>query len=385
MKKMLLAASAAAVVGGVAFAGSSAQAQEVEGFQLQIGGFYNALAIVRDQDDLPPSSGTRSGDKVRKYDFNQRGRYTIQGSQTLDNGMTIGFHTQYEMQNGMNNNRSYVFADGGFGRVQFGTMYSAPYLMHVSPPTAGWGIDDTGHDEATASINGMGYPASMPYYINRAMNFTYMTPRFSGFQAGFTFAPDQRNNVNQDNRVVTNLSAQNDSATLDIGRDLQNIVGGAVNYEQAFDTWSLGLSAGFETGDWNQGAENIADALGINTKRAWSASAGATAGFGGLNVGAAYNWNNMGMSGFKRHTVTAGLTYTVDRFTFGPSFGMTWEDGNRSFEREIQVYDFGARYAFAPGVNLVGSVQHVRYDNGDGPSNWDGNGTAGLFGVQLNF
>src|SRR5690606_23259747 len=203
-------------------------------------GFYNALAIVRDQDDLPPSSGTRSGDKVRKYDFNQRGRYTIQGSQTLDNGMTIGFHTQYEMQNNMNNNRSYVFADGGFGRVQFGTMYSAPYLMHVSPPTAGWGIDDTGHDEATASINGLGYPASMPYYINRAMNFTYMTPKFSGFQAGFTFAPDQRNNQGRDNRVATNLSEQNRTQTGDIGRDLQNIVGAAVNYEQAFDTWSLG-------------------------------------------------------------------------------------------------------------------------------------------------
>src|SRR5690554_5440798 len=241
MKKMLLAASAAAVVGGVAFAGSSAQAQEVEGFQLQIGGFYNALAIVRDQDDLPPSSGTRSGDKVRKYDFNQRGRYTIQGSQTLDNGMTIGFHTQYEMQNGMNNNRSYVFADGGFGRVQFGTMYSAPYLMHVSPPTAGWGIDDTGHT-AFASINGMGYPASMPYFINRAMNFTYMTPRFSGFQAGLTFAPDQQNRQNMNNRVQTNLSDQTDLARLtgaDLSRDLQNIIGLSANYEQSFDAWSL--------------------------------------------------------------------------------------------------------------------------------------------------
>src|SRR5690554_5723090 len=198
MKKTLLAASAAAVVGGVAFAGGSAQAQEVEGFQLQIGGFYNALAIVRDQDRVPgtvfgigeddagnPVVTSRSTrDKIRRYDFNQRGRYTIQGSQTLDNGMTIGFHTQFEVMDNMNNNRAYVFADGGFGRVQFGTMYSAPYLMHVSPPTAGWGIDDTGHSQGFASINGMGFPASVPYYINRAMSFTYMTPRFSGFQVG---------------------------------------------------------------------------------------------------------------------------------------------------------------------------------------------------------
>lgn len=398
MKKMLLAASAAAVVGGLAFVGSSpAQAQEVEGFQLQIGGFYNALAIVRDQDSVPRvnNDGDVVGkDKIRRYDFNQRGRFTIQGAQTLDNGMTVGFHTQYEMQNNMNNNRSYVFADGGFGRVQFGTMYSAPYLMHVSPPTAGWGIDDTGHDEATASINGLGFPASMPYYINRSMNFTYMTPRFGGFQAGFTFAPDQRNNQGRDNRIATNLSSQNRNmrngdlrgpTQYSIDEDLQNIVGVAVNYEQSFDAWSIGASAGFETGEWNQGAKNAIDADGLNDKRAWSASGGLTVGFGGLNVGGAYNWNNMGLSGIRQHTVTAGLTYTVDRFTFGPSFGMTWEKGSNSADREIQVYDFGARYAFAPGVNLVGSIQHVRYDNGDLSSDHDGKGTAGLFGVQLNF
>src|SRR5690554_3828587 len=200
MKKMLLAATAAAVVGGVAVAGSPVQAQEAEGFQLQIGGFYNALAIVRNNDDV-------GGDKIRSYDFNQRGRYTIQGSQTLDNGLTVGFHTQYEIMNGMNNNRAYVFADGGFGRVQFGTMYSAPYLMHATIPTAGWGIDDTGHSQGVASTNGIGLPATPTYYINRAMNFTYMTPRFAGFQAGFTFAPDQQNRENRDNRRATNLSS----------------------------------------------------------------------------------------------------------------------------------------------------------------------------------
>src|SRR5690625_3721539 len=275
MKKMLLAASAAAVVGGLAFVDSPAQAQEVEGFQLQIGGFYNALGIVRDQDDVPRvlRDGTANidqVDKIRRYDFNQRARYTIQGAQTLDNGMTVGFHTQFEMMRSMETNRAYVFADGGFGRVQFGTMYSAPYLMHVSPPTAGWGIDDTGHSHGFASINGLGFPASMPYYINRSMSFTYMTPRFSGFQAGFSFAPDQRNRHNTyDNRRATNLSAANRTMLngdprlpfeFNIGQDLQNIFGAVANYEQSFDAWSLGLSAGFETGEWSQGAENAIDA-----------------------------------------------------------------------------------------------------------------------------
>lgn len=384
MKKMLLAATAAAVVGGVAFAGSSAQAQEVEGFQLKIGGFYNALGIVRDQDDVGANQ-----DKIRSFDFNQRGRWRIQGSQTLDNGMTVGFDTQYEIMGGgtggMSNNRAYVFARGGFGNVQFGTMYSAPYLMHVSPPTAGWGIDDTGHAQGFSSINGLGFPATPTYYINRSMNFTYMTPRFAGFQAGFTFAPDQRNRENMNNRVATNLSAQNRTATMNRGADLQNLVGLAANYQQSFDAWSLGLSAGVETGQWNQGAKNIADALGVDDERAWTASAGANVGFGGLNLGVAYNWDNMGMEAARTHNVTAGLTYTVDRFTFGPSFGMQWEKGGNTLRRELQVYEFGARYAVAPGLNLVGSVEHARYDNGRLSDDFEGNGTAGLFGVQMNF
>ena len=390
MKKMLMAATAIAVIGGIASVGSPVQAQEVEGFQLQIGGFYNALGIVRDQDE--PSRALRTledadanrGDKIRRYDFSQRGRFAIEGSQTLDNGLTIGFHTEYEMQDGMANERAYVFAEGGFGRVQFGTMYSAAYLLHLTPPTAGWGIDDTDHDEAFASINGLGYPASQPYFINRAMNITYLTPRFSGFQAGVTFTPDQQNRENMNNRVVTNLSEQTAAGRLeaDIDRDLQNIVGLGANYERSFEAFDLGLSAGVETGEWNHGAEQNLDG---DDKRAWSASGGLFAGFGGLEAGVAYNWTNMGMSGFRQHTVTAGVTYTIDRFTFGPSYGNTWEKGGNSDERSIQVYELGATYAFAPGVNLVGSLEHARYDRGDLPSQFDGEGTAGLFGVQLTF
>lgn len=379
MKKMLLAATAAAVVGGVAVAGSPVQAQEAEGFQLQIGGFYNALAIVRDNDDLA------NGDKIRSYDFNQRGRYTIQGSQTLDNGMTVGFHTQYEMHDNMSSNRAYVYADGGFGRVQFGTMYSAPYLMHVLPPTAGWGIDDTGHTQGMAATNDVIAIATMPYYINRAMNFTYMTPRFSGFQAGFSFAPDQRNKQGMNNRFVGNLSAQNRTATADISNDLQNIVGLVANYQQSFDEVSLGLSASFETGEWNQGAKNALQTAGLNDKRAWTYGLGANVGFGGLNAGVAYNHNNQGMSGYKTHQVTAGLTYTVDRFTFGPSFGANWSKGGNQPDGnpESYIYDFGARYAFAPGVNLVGSIQHGDFQSTNSAA--DGKATAGLFGVQMNF
>jgi len=378
MRKLLLAAAATAV-GVVSLSGGAAQAQEAEGFQLRIGGFYNALAIVRDQDR------TAGGDRIRRYDFNQRGRWRIQGSQSLDNGMTVGFDTQYEMQDGMNNNRSYVYARGGFGNVQFGTMYSAPYLLHVSPPTAGWGLDDTGHSHGFTSINGLGFPAAMPFYINRSMNITYVTPRFAGLQAGVTFAPDQRNSPNMNNRVATNLSEQNRTGGRNRFRDVQNLVGAGLNYQQAFEELSLRLSAGLETGEWNQGAKNRIGTAGLNDKRLWTWSLAGTVGYAGLEFGAAYNFDNTGLDGSRLHQTVAGVTYTLDGFTFGPSFGWVRERGGNSDRRQLYIYEFGTRYALAPGVNLVGSVEHARYMAGTLGSSAKGNGTAGLFGVQMSF
>lgn len=383
MKKFLMAATALAVSGG-AFAAAPAAADDHagEGFQLKIGGFYNALAIVRAQDDPV-------GTNIRNYDFSQRGRYIIDGSQTLDNGLELGFTSQHEITASFATDRAYVYASGGFGRVHFGADRSAMYRLYEWTPTAGWGIDYTGHDDGVASLNGLGYPTAAPFIANNELMLTYITPRFSGIQAGVSFAPDTGPGAmaGGNQRWITDSSSLGNTT-------FENIIETGLNYSQSFDGFDLGWSGGFGT------ARLAMDNPRVDRRR-YVYSTALNAGFGGFDIGAAYKFDTHGSPnraiggnirtaalpaaiGWKNtHNVNAGITYTTGPWTVGPSFGWTKETAGT--EREVWLGDFGVRYALAPGADMVGSVQYIDYDNGDLPSQFDGDGVAGMFGIQLNF
>lgn len=395
MKKFLMAATALAVSGG-AFAAAPAAADDHagEGFQLKIGGFYNALAIVRSQDD-PVSAVAANGEtNIRNYDFSQRGRYIIDGSQTLDNGLELGFTSQHEITASFSTDRAYIYASGGFGRVHFGADRSAMYRLYEWTPTAGWGIDYTGHDDGVASLNGMGYPTAAPFIANNELMLTYITPRFSGIQAGVSFAPDTGPGAmaGGNQRWIT------DSKSLG-GTTFENIIEAGLNYSQSFDGFDLGWSGGF-------GTARLANDNARVERRRYVYSTGLNVGFGGFDIGAAYKFDTHGSSnnvvggnirtsgsltnaaagpiGWKNtHNVNAGITYTTGPWTVGPSFGWTKETAGA--ERKVWLGDLGARYALAPGADLVGSIQYVDYDNGNLPDQFDGDGFAGMFGIQLNF
>ncbi|WP_162140958.1 porin [Fodinicurvata sediminis] len=414
MKRCLMAATALAVSGG-AFAAAPAAADDHagEGFQLKIGGFYNALAIVRDQDD-PVNGTTENSDfvvngvtkgNIRNYDFNQRGRYIIQGSQTLDNGLELGFESQHEITNSFSTDRAYVYASGGFGRVHFGADRSAMYRLYEWTPTAGWGVDFTGHDDGVASLNGLKYPTSAPYIANNELMLTYITPRFSGIQAGVSFAPDTgpRAQAGSDQRFITDTTALGNTT-------FENIIEAGLNFSQSFDGFDLGWSGGFGTARLAQEHPTIDD------RRRYLYSTALNVGFGGFDIGASYKFdthgssgdvigNNIRTSGYSGgindagygwgmkniHNVNAGITYTAGPWTVGPSFG--WTKESAGYEREVRYVDMGARYALAPGADLVGSIKYVDYDAGDlgknipnaDESDFSGDGFAGMFGIQLNF
>lgn len=388
MKTLLMAATVLAISGGT-LASTSAVAQETfgsQGFQLQIGGYYNALAIVRDQDD-PVVNAAGDTANIRNYDFNQYGIYSISGAQTLENGLELGFVSEYEFQNNFNTDSAYIFASGGFGRMHFGADRSAMYRLYEWSPTAGWGIDFADHQEGIASLNGMYYPTAAPYIANNELMLTYMTPRFSGLQAGISFAPDTgaRAQAGADQRFITDTSALDDET-------YETIVETGLNYSQSFDGFDLGWSGGF-------GTARTAGETTSDDRRRYVYSTSLSVGFGGFDVGASYKFDTHGspneygsnlrgptfdVEGMKnQHDVNAGLTYTAGPWTVGPSLGWTRETAGA--ERQMWLFDFGARYSLAPGADLVGSAQYVDYDEGNLDDEFGGDGAAGLLGIQLNF
>src|SRR5690606_7740820 len=87
---------------------------------LSLGGYFYGVAIARRQDNP-------QGVDVRNYDFNQYGIYTFSAENALENGLTIGFTNGFEMDSSLSTDTSQIFAEGGFGRVEFGTDWSAAY------------------------------------------------------------------------------------------------------------------------------------------------------------------------------------------------------------------------------------------------------------------
>lgn len=203
MKKVLLAGTALVATALIA---SPAQAE----LKLDLGGHFSGYGVFVDQDNDTGFDDTG----IRK---NTEIHFT--GETTLDNGLTVGVHVEQEVENNQNDNESYAYFSGGWGRVNFGNEDGAAYLLQVAAPSADSNIDGLRStinavktpgnaalaDNAGAGIAlGAGTPGSLALDYQHAdfgnapsdsgknaptARFTYLTPKFNGFQGGVSYAP----------------------------------------------------------------------------------------------------------------------------------------------------------------------------------------------------
>ena len=407
MKRTLLLATTAGVL---AFAGSAATPSDAkaEGLQANIGGFYNWLVIGRDQD---PGAFGRGEVDPRSYDFNQRGRYTVSGSYTLDTGMTVGFQSQHEIQQSFGTDRAYVFMSGDFGMLQAGNHQSAAYQLHTFVGGAGWGLDDTAHTNEIVAPGATSWNTILtvpygPVYIGPRVN--YFTPRINGFQAGVSFTPDSSRG-SDGQRFVTDKA-------IDLVEPIQeDIISAAVNFAGTFQGFDVSASAGGEfslsTGDFTVGA--VEDEFGVF-------STGIALGWQNWEASFAYAYRNMsafsaplpvrnrdlfdpqdpgadtalvGGDDGSRQDFGGSLTMAVGPWTVGPSFGYVRDKSSQNqslpgatqtFGREeLWIAELGANYALGPGVNIRGSAMYVDWDSDE--SQRDGDGIGVGVGMALTF
>src|SRR5690606_10322239 len=107
---------------------SPAQAE----LKLDLGGHFSGYGVYVDQDN-----DTGFDDfAIRK---NTEIHFT--GEVTLDNGLTVGVHVEQEVENNQNDNESYAYFSGGWGRVNFGNEDGAAYLLQVAAPSADSNVD----------------------------------------------------------------------------------------------------------------------------------------------------------------------------------------------------------------------------------------------------
>ena len=166
---------------------------------------------------------------------------------------------------------TYIGVEGGFGRMVLGAENGASNLMHYSAPWYGTlnGIDSPNYRYAVYTAARTGTQTAMS---GDAFKITYFTPRFSGFQFGISYTPD---NLNRD--------GGNTDLDRNAGEGVENIVEVGGNFTRPFGNVVVGASAGWESGSSNvkAGTAGVKDDpsnwhIGGNVSR------------GGFTVGGAY-------------------------------------------------------------------------------------------------
>lgn len=354
MKKLLLASVA---VSGLAFAAAPAHAE----IELEVGGYFKGYGVFVDQDET-------AGTDVNEFDIIRDTELHISGATTLDNGLTVGAHFEFDVDQADNNagvDESYVYFSGDWGRVNFGAEDGSAYLLQVAAPSADSNIDGLRQYVQPFASTGNLNPVRLDYDVNptgKADKFTYLSPIFSGFQVGLSFSPDTDNAAD-----LAGVGTETTIATTDISETYEI----AARYEGQFENVGVIAGAGYTHGEQNGTNTTLDD------RNVWNV--GLDLDIGPFGIGASYSEDNNAVDNGDTEVLVIGADYTTGPFKLGATYYNNDTDNGVEYDR----YTAGVNYEYGPGMSFRGSIQHLETDNTGATA--DADGTALLLGTQIKF
>lgn len=445
MKNRLLAASA---VLALSVAALPVRAE----LDLNLGGHFAGYGVWSDND---------ISDR-RSYDLRRDAEIHVSGEAALDNGLSVGFHTQQVLGDagqigtaGLLTDEAYVYVSSGWGRVTLGSEDGAAYLLQVAAPSADSNIDGLklhvqalepvtnqaqfyrsvgtgngtytnqalsighlsrqfpggvvsqstsggnlvfGYGHFTSVINN--FTASSGRYLTTVERVTYMTPKLGGFQAGLSYAPEQRQKSvgvsllppDEDGthaRYYDRSAGASNAAGI---TSYENIAEAALRWDGNFSGLGVSVGGAYGFSDIQAPADVTAQAAGNNgdigiTDGVQSWNGGVNLSWNGWSLGGSYlelrtevtaNVEDSGtaialMSGdVVRTTSIVGLAWDGGPYHLGatyyhmatetPTFNnlTTAQANNDVFftgvSNTMDRVTFGGGYAFGPGMSFRGSV-----------------------------
>ncbi|MCB9985696.1 MAG: porin [Micavibrio sp.] len=330
MNKLMLGAAAVALTLAV----SPAMAQDDSGVKLNLGGYFKGYVNYTNEDD------------VRDVDILRDTEVHFGGETTLDNGLTVGAHIEAKADSGdsFDVDESYAYFAGSWGRVNFGSEDGAAYLLQVAAPSADDNIDGIRQYISPTTFGAADYDNDLS---TKADKITYLSPVYSGFQAGASFTPE----AGDDSRDVTGNSAEGVQDTDDVWEL-------AARYEGMVSNVGVILGAGYADGgndvdEWNVGADLDIGAFGL---------------------GAIYT--NLDEDSNDTDTWVVGGDYTVGPYKLGLSYLNENDDDDTI---DLDRYTGGVVYTYGPGMTFRGSVAYTEEDESDEDA------TTVTVGTQINF
>lgn len=347
MKKVLLATTA--LIAASAFA-APAQAE----LEVSVGGFTAFQAAMFDNDVINGSS----------RDFQSEAQITVRADATADNGLQYGAHITLDAgtdsaNNSINADETAIYLAGSWGRIELGDDDGASELV-VFAPTVGIGQINGSYDDYTAApahlLNDRGDHNFTAYDTGDSTKVTYYTPKFSGFQAGVSYAPetDAGEGVIFGNGNSLQGSVSRDNVELGLG------------YDGEFNGVMVKVGGNYIFGESNS-------LLAVEDVNAWSL--GAQVGYNGFRFGGGYtdNGDSLQATGFGSDSVTSwnlGATYENGPWGVGisylnMSFDTNASDVSSNVGGDYTALALGGTYTVAPGLTVGADLAFYDRDNVD--------------------
>jgi outer membrane protein OmpU len=422
MRKFLLATTALTAAGLIAGVAGDAAAQtqprevppapppaqvskSAERIKLGLSGYYQQWGVVTDQPyrtRATPATAARY-QKTNFVSNKHNSEICVIGQTTLDTGLTVGLNVQIEaFTEGDTIDESYLFLQSPtLGQLIVGDENNAGYLLHVTAPDGGISLDsgdlcNIRAFETGTATQGPGYggtgavlfdspicTTNLRLNDNDSGKFTYITPRFAGFQAGVSYIPGFTSRGG-DNNSALKKAGTGDNA----GATGQNDgVAGGLNFTDTFGGVGVQASGGALWAQSGSGfAGNSSDLLAYN--------AGAQFSFAGFSLGGAWLYVPQGTRGFIAgvgNTKFNGMSWTAGAaYEFGPykiGLDYMYGDNNKTSvggkDRLTQGMLSGT-YTLGPGIRLVGGVMYYDWQEENRLSE-NRDGVGGLTGIKLAF
>ncbi len=342
MKKVLLAGTALL---GLALTSAPAAAE----LNLDLGGHFRGYGVYSDADNAAANT--------QDFDFRRDTEVHFTGEATSDNGLTVGVH--YELALGgsaVETDEAYAYFAGNWGRTNFGKEDGAAYLLQVAAPSADSNVDGLRTQIQGFDLDGAVTPVPVALDYDHAdfrgaQRLTYLTPKFSGFQAGVSYAPEAA-----DNASAAGVGAIGSPNAL-VADDFKNLFEGAVRWDGEFEGFGLSAGAGYSTAEVDVAGTLDGD---LNT---WNA--GLNVAFQGFSVGAAYLDSEQDLSGGGSNdsdTWVIGAAWDNGPYHVGASY-LNADIENLDYVGDADRWTVGAGYTYGPGMSFRGAVAFGTFDN----------------------
>lgn len=351
---------------------SFAHAQE-SALTLGISGSLKTYAVAVEQDERGPNG-------ARDFDILRDSEVHFKGKAKLANGMTVGgaIETLVDDGDSFGIDESYIYVSDDWGKINFGMEDGVPYLLQVEAPSADDDVDGVrqhiqpiNFGVATGSVTNPNIRMDYAHKTSgKADKISYISPKFGGFQAGVSYAPD----LGTPSRGLNGVSLDEQSG------DIGSVYDIAARYEAALGNAKILMSAAYSHGAVEESLAGIKDRTGL--------SGGLAVEFKPFSVGVGYFRDNNGANNATNRTFAIGAGYEfTDQTRMGLSYMSREDDAATPLglltgsETDTDRYSAGVTHDYAPGVQFRGSLHHVEFDS----TAVDGDGTAALIGTVISF